>query len=1020
MTNTAPGQVQAQGPSTSAKTFAHPNDKFWDQYLNISEEEDKARIESWNGDTGGILVFTGLFSATIATFVVDNYKNLLPTSTTPSTGTALDESTNVPPLTVAVNTLWFLSLFTSLTCALCATLIQQWSRAYIRDVQRRGPPRKRGPIHVFLCMGVEKFGLDYLSSGLVSLLHLSVILFFIGLALNLHLINQTVFFVVIGGMALSAMVYAALSTLPLIYADCPFQTPLTPLFAAIMAVTLHLSKSVLRPILLRLIPRSLLHLPIDLPSDSSISRRAVHLASSLFKKAHDYLEVDPRTLLSLKLGARRATLEQLAASRTFLDKARFAVRRTTETIDEVHEIETFIEGLVLTFRVYASSPSQWCTDEYFDKRLLCTLFTQEGFARRAIIVLRSCLPSNHAFASTEITSQRLHLTFRFLECALVTLFRACVEDGGACLLLWFEGDEAQDLVRSLHACDDVGGLASLMAHAFNSAIRARLWRDLTVVESHFVRHDGSFHAGTHKIINFVQSLERGVPILLQQNKAPPRHAFQMLENTSDHSSRKHIGCTGLVSNAANFFVHAVRGIITADHPQWPILQHWIDVVRDTGPISQPISNTFERHTLEDELRDLGLWKWFDPDSSFLEPPDPLRFGTSQAVQAPDPSKFSDLLSTYPNLLSLARSALSCYRLGPLPDGWEARPSDSGRLYFLSRKTNITTWIHPREFDSRRPLPSGWQAGKTVTGLFYFIDTNTPDHPKTWNDPRDIEASGHGSSVEQNQGIHLGDEPLVTELSGPLPSGWEVRRVRTGRVFFVDHNTRTTTWRDPRTTEGEEESPEEREQSAGRNGEPPPVTKVAGPLPLGWEVRKAPSGTPYFVDHNTRTTTWRDPRAVTGSRQGRSEEQNGSDLREESSGGRLPAAEGSTMSNSDRPGVLKDDEQSAGQRAVIASRPTSDDTPIAQAAPAANDTLDQPALLQGERRVADKASGEGHTAEGLQADHDTGTVPPEAPDGAHDLTSPGAYVDEASSASIVRTAELSEHTSVSLSEGVITA
>jgi E3 ubiquitin-protein ligase NEDD4 len=33
--------------------------------------------------------------------------------------------------------------------------------------------------------------------------------------------------------------------------------------------------------------------------------------------------------------------------------------------------------------------------------------------------------------------------------------------------------------------------------------------------------------------------------------------------------------------------------------------------------------------------------------------------------------------------------------------------------------------------------------------------------------------------------------------GPLPSGWEMRLTNTARVYFVDHNTKTTTWEDPR-------------------------------------------------------------------------------------------------------------------------------------------------------------------------------------------------------------------------------
>jgi hypothetical protein len=33
--------------------------------------------------------------------------------------------------------------------------------------------------------------------------------------------------------------------------------------------------------------------------------------------------------------------------------------------------------------------------------------------------------------------------------------------------------------------------------------------------------------------------------------------------------------------------------------------------------------------------------------------------------------------------------------------------------------------------------------------------------------------------------------------GPLPAGWEERRHVDGRIFYIDHNNRTTQWEDPR-------------------------------------------------------------------------------------------------------------------------------------------------------------------------------------------------------------------------------
>lgn len=96
--------------------------------------------------------------------------------------------------------------------------------------------------------------------------------------------------------------------------------------------------------------------------------------------------------------------------------------------------------------------------------------------------------------------------------------------------------------------------------------------------------------------------------------------------------------------------------------------------------------------------------------------------------------------------------------------------------------------------------------------------------------------------------------MTTAGSGPLPPGWEMRTNPEGRSYFVDHNTRTTTWVDPR-----------RQQYINTIGpgsnlqvQVQPVSQL-GPLPSGWEMRLTSTGRVYFVDHNTKTTTWDDPR-----------------------------------------------------------------------------------------------------------------------------------------------------------------
>lgn len=70
--------------------------------------------------------------------------------------------------------------------------------------------------------------------------------------------------------------------------------------------------------------------------------------------------------------------------------------------------------------------------------------------------------------------------------------------------------------------------------------------------------------------------------------------------------------------------------------------------------------------------------------------------------------------------------------------------------------------------------------------------------------------------------------LPNAIEEPLPAGWEMRYDVYGRRYYVDHNTRSTSWERPQ------------------------------PLPSGWEVRRDARGRVYYVDHNTRTTTWQRP------------------------------------------------------------------------------------------------------------------------------------------------------------------
>lgn len=78
----------------------------------------------------------------------------------------------------------------------------------------------------------------------------------------------------------------------------------------------------------------------------------------------------------------------------------------------------------------------------------------------------------------------------------------------------------------------------------------------------------------------------------------------------------------------------------------------------------------------------------------------------------------------------------------------------------------------------------------------------------------------------------------------LPPGWEIRLDPNNRIYYVDHNTRTTSWHAPKMVG----------QGAPRPPPPPPPPLPA--LPAGWEERTTPNDNrKYYVDHNTKMTTW---------------------------------------------------------------------------------------------------------------------------------------------------------------------
>uniref|UniRef100_A0A8C2ATE0 E3 ubiquitin-protein ligase NEDD4-like n=1 Tax=Cyprinus carpio TaxID=7962 RepID=A0A8C2ATE0_CYPCA len=301
-------------------------------------------------------------------------------------------------------------------------------------------------------------------------------------------------------------------------------------------------------------------------------------------------------------------------------------------------------------------------------------------------------------------------------------------------------------------------------------------------------------------------------------------------------------------------------------------------------------------------------------------------------------------------------------LPPLPPGWEEKVDNLGRTYYVNHNNRTTQWKRPssvdvvsetendnnlrqinqeahRVFRSRRHisedleneqldirdiddvmsyqltrlllqiseltspsasyalttpgLPPGWEERKDPKGRMYYVNHN--NRSTTWTRPILQVANGHLSEPQVRRPRSL-SSPTVT-LSSPLegannaqirravkdtfsnpqspqpspysspksqhkanqsflPPGWEMRIAPNGRPFFIDHNSRITTWEDPRL-----KYPVHMRTKASLD------PGDLGPLPPGWEERVHADGRTFYIDHNTKKTQWEDPRlqspAITG-------------------------------------------------------------------------------------------------------------------------------------------------------------
>ncbi|XP_062537429.1 E3 ubiquitin-protein ligase Nedd-4-like isoform X3 [Armigeres subalbatus] len=238
----------------------------------------------------------------------------------------------------------------------------------------------------------------------------------------------------------------------------------------------------------------------------------------------------------------------------------------------------------------------------------------------------------------------------------------------------------------------------------------------------------------------------------------------------------------------------------------------------------------------------------------------------------------------------------------LPSGWEERQDANGRTYYVNHLQRTTQWERPTatltQSSQDNDMAAAFQrrvhisVDDNITDLDHAVQNRVLQHlnevsrrsssrssigsvgsagPPGRAGDADEADSGGGRRSSTNNNNDTGDDRSSqsstsnendSSSSSPagadvvLPAGWSMQLAPNGRVFFIDHNEKKTSWVDPRTGRA---SPMPNASSSTAVSDPRRPEDGLAPLPEGWEERVHSDGRTFFIDHNTRTTQWEDPR-----------------------------------------------------------------------------------------------------------------------------------------------------------------
>ncbi|KAK7043848.1 hypothetical protein VNI00_008013 [Paramarasmius palmivorus] len=216
--------------NTEGKQSTDSESGPFDKILKAAEKYDQALVKGWRDDIETLLVFAGLFSGVVTSFLIDSYhkleedpedkmvvllEQLVSFQRDPSLALVTDPISPFQPdaSMIRINCFWFLSLTFSITSALYGLLCKQWIREFDRDTPTSTAAESLA-LRQLRRDSFEKWQVPAFMAALPILLEIAVILFFVGILDLLWGLHRTPFIVTMTVVAVSAVVYFTTTLLP--------------------------------------------------------------------------------------------------------------------------------------------------------------------------------------------------------------------------------------------------------------------------------------------------------------------------------------------------------------------------------------------------------------------------------------------------------------------------------------------------------------------------------------------------------------------------------------------------------------------------------------------------------------------------------------------------------------------------------------------------------------------------------------------------------------------------------------